>query len=219
MSTEKNIVSLNAFRSEKAPRQIAQVEAYWDALRGNRLMPSRSDINPSGIADALSNAFVLERIAPGLARMRVAGTRLNDLMGMEVRGMPISTLLEPDARVAFSEALEAVFAEPAVVRLGLESKGGYGRDQIDAEMIILPLKSDLGDVTRAIGCQVYEGEIGRSPRRFTIARQNRRTLVGYSEPADVPMQEAAEEQEDFVPAPTPERGTPYLRLVPNTEDS
>ncbi len=217
MSTDKNIVSLTEFRSERAPRQIAQVEAYWEDLRGGHLMPSRADINPTGIADALSHAFVLERIAPGLARMRVAGTHLNDLMGMEVRGMPISTMLMPDARAAFSEALEAVFSEPAILRLGLESPGGFDRDALEAEMIILPLKSDLGDVTRAIGCLVSDGKIGRVPRRFSIARQNRRTLIGYADPVAAEQVQAAEEQEPFAPAPRPDPGKPFLRLVEDDE--
>jgi hypothetical protein len=33
---------------------------------------------------------------------------------------------------------------------------------------MLPLRSDLGDVSRALGCLVTHGPVGRSPRRFEI---------------------------------------------------
>lgn len=35
-------------------------------------------------------------------------------------------------------------------------------------MLLLPLRSDLGDVTRALGCLIAEGEIGQGPRRFDL---------------------------------------------------
>jgi hypothetical protein len=36
--------------------------------------------------------------------------------------------------------------------------------------MLLPLRSDLGDVSRALGCLVSHGRIGRPVRRFAIAR-------------------------------------------------
>ena len=41
---------------------MAQVEAYWHALRGNRQMPKRSEIDPRGIEDALED--LVKRIPP-----------------------------------------------------------------------------------------------------------------------------------------------------------
>jgi len=59
-----NIITLDTARRARKFAAIAQVEAYWMALRNGRLMPSRSEIDPRGIANHLSNAFVLEQIAP-----------------------------------------------------------------------------------------------------------------------------------------------------------
>ncbi|MEL6992372.1 MAG: PAS domain-containing protein, partial [Pseudomonadota bacterium] len=47
--------------------------AYWNALRVNLDVPRRCDVDPRGIAGILSRTFILERVAPGLARFRVAG--------------------------------------------------------------------------------------------------------------------------------------------------
>ena len=55
---------------------------------------------------------------------------------------------------------------------------------VAARMLLLPLKSDLGDVTRAMGAIVTDGAIGRNPRRMVIEGHTHRTLVGYGEPLD-----------------------------------
>lgn len=164
-----DIVSLEWYKSTMQHSAISQLEAYWQGLRNGRVVPSRSDIDPRGIEQALEFAFILERIAPGMARFRLAGMHLNDLMGMEVRGMPITTFFAPDTRQQINDALEHVFETPAIARFSLIAERGLGKPQSSAELIILPLRSDLGDISRALGCLVCHGEIGRTPRRFTVA--------------------------------------------------
>lgn len=147
---------------------LAQIEGYWNALRGSRLLPLRSEIDPRGLKGALEYCFVLERVAPGIARLRVAGSHLGDLMGMEVRGMPISSFLTADARQEFAEMLEEVFETPATATITLSAETGLGRPPLKARMILLPVRSDLGDTSRVLGGFVTEGDIGRAPRRFSI---------------------------------------------------
>ena len=147
---------------------LAQIEGYWTALRGSRLLPLRSEIDPRGLKGALEYCFVLERIAPGIARLRVAGSHLGDLMGMEVRGMPISSFLTGNARQEFGEMLEEVFETPATASIMLSAETGFGRPPLRARMILLPVRSDLGDTSRVLGGFVTEGDIGRVPRRFNV---------------------------------------------------
>lgn len=184
MEMDRNVVSLAQRKAQIAPRTMQLIESYWEGLRNGRLVPARLDVDPRGMTGALEFAFVLERIAPGMARFRVAGKSLNDLMGVEVRGMPFSTFLEPQFRGDMSDAMEAVFAEPAVVRMKLLSEGGFGRKPLAAQLILLPLRSDLGDITRVLGALHYDGAHGRQPRRFAITGQSRQTLVGHAEPQD-----------------------------------
>ena len=149
-------------------RVVADLRAYWDELRQGRAVPTRADVQPAGIGDGLDYAFILERIAPGAARFRLAGRHLVDLMGMEVRGMPLCSVLNAGSRGRLSDVLETVFKGPQIADLTLLSAAGYGRPQLHGRMLILPLKSDLGDVTRALGCLVTAGESGRGPRRFDL---------------------------------------------------
>lgn len=159
---------------------IAQIEAYWDALRGDRQVPLRAEIDPRGIDQALENAFILERIAPTVARFRLAGMHLNELMGMEVRGMPMTALFEPADRGTVTTLLEHVFEQPAKARLRLgTAPGTWGHAGPAGELLLLPLRSDLGDISRALGCLVTDGTpIGRAPHRFTIAARALSPLDG-----------------------------------------
>lgn len=180
-STEHTVVSLADFREQAQQGALGQVETYWEGLRNRRIMPSRSEVDPRGISGVLEHAFILERVARGIGRFRLAGMHLNDVMGMEVRGMPLTALILPESREAMNAALAAVFDEPAIVRLTLSSDTGLGRGPMDAKMILLPLRSDLGDVSRVLGCFVANGKIGRAPRRFAIAAESRQTLIGYGD--------------------------------------
>lgn len=161
-------VRLSDFDPRHPGRIIAELRGYWDGLRRGRAIPTRAEIEPRGLRTALGHAFILERIAPGAARFRLAGRHLIDLMGMEVRGMPLCSFFNPGARGHLSDVLETVFAGPQIAELSLLSEGAYARPPLIARMLLLPLRSDLGDVTRALGAVVAESEIGRPPRRFDL---------------------------------------------------
>lgn len=151
------------------PAPLAEVRAYWEGLREGRAVPLRSEIDPRGIERALEHTFILERIAPRMGRFRVAGMHLVDLMGTEVRGMPLGVLFAPGARDRLGETVEAVFSRPQIAELALVAETGFGRPPVEAALLLLPLRSDLGDINRAIGCLVATGSIGRTPRRFEIS--------------------------------------------------
>lgn len=163
-----NIVPFAGARKDMRFPAMSEVRAYWEALRYGRLVPLRSEIDPRGIERALEYAFILEKIAPRATRFRLAGMHLTDLMGMEVRGMPLTALFTPDARVRVATMTEAVFATPQIAELTLSAETGFGKPTMDAHMLIMPLRSDLGDINRALGCLVADGHIGRAPRRFTV---------------------------------------------------
>ncbi|PRY26795.1 hypothetical protein CLV78_101897 [Aliiruegeria haliotis] len=163
-----------------APREfpiMTELETYWRSLRGNRLVPSRADIQPRQIGTNLRYAFVLERLAPTVARFRLAGMHLNQLLGMEVRGMPLTSFFLPDARQHVGEALDLVFTEPAIARFRLKGDRGIGKPPLEAQMLLLPLKSDMGEVSRILGCLATLGPVGRTPRRFDVVDREIKPLL------------------------------------------
>ena len=221
----QNVVYMSDHRTYAGYGPLAQVEASWEALRGNRVMPCRSDIDPRGIESALAHAFILERIAPGVARLRIAGSHLRDLMGMEVRGMPVTSFFTTAARPLAVEALEAVFQQPSQTTLHLASAAAYQRPALEGRMLLLPLKSDLGDVSRALGCLVVVGEPGRTPRRFDLTHQESRGLLGgqrtplseTSDAATIDRRGFSEPKHGFETS-SGRRLPPYLRVVKSNKD-
>lgn len=216
------VVSLGGHRGATGPAAIAEVRAYWEALRGGRAAPYRSEVDPRGIERSLDRAFVLERIAPRVARFRLAGMHLNDLMGMEVRGMPFTTLFTPAARQDIGFLLESVFAGPCTADLTLAGEGGFGKPPLTGRMVLLPLRSDLGDVSRILGCLVADGAIGRAPRRFdlceSLARPVAATVPERGAARPPPAMGLAEPATPFAAAPErPARGRAHLRLVVSDE--
>jgi len=199
---------------------LRQIEAYWDGLRAGRPVPLRSEIDPRGIDGALEYAFILERIAPGLARFRLAGMHLVDLMGMEVRGMPLTSFFVPESRRTVSDVLEQVFEGPETVEMTLSGERGIGKPPIEAKLLMLPLKSDLGDVSRVLGCLVSDGAIGRSPRRFHLTECRRSQIENFDrgarKPEKTPTPGFAEPATPFSNK-KPGRKGPVLRLI-RTDD-
>ena len=154
-------------------RQLQEVRAYWEAMRKDGRLPRRDDINPRGMASALDQVFLVEQIAPNHGRLRLAGMAISDLLGMDVRGMPITALLEPVARAKLSEALGGLFRGDHILDLWLEAERGIGRPPLLARMLLLPLIGTHGEPDLALGCFCTKGDIGRAPRRFAISRMLR----------------------------------------------
>ena len=88
-------------------------------------------------------------------------------------------------------------------------------------MLLLPVLGDGGLCDRALGCLVTAGEIGRSPRRFAVARQMTETLgpVGAGRsvqrrgPAPVHGVGFAEPAAPFDRPDAPAKARGHLRLV------
>ncbi|MGH1465554.1 MAG: PAS domain-containing protein [Cognatishimia sp.] len=144
---------------------LAQVEAYWEALRGRNEVPCRADIDPRGIQSALSHAFILEKVTPRIARFRLAGSKICQALGTEARGMPVSSLINSERREFFENQLQDVFEMPARATLHLAWDLGANR-QVDARMLILPLQDEFGAVTRALGCLQFRASNISLPRRL-----------------------------------------------------
>lgn len=200
---EDKVVSLFTRKPPATFGAVREVEAYWEALRGTRLMPARAEIDPRGIAGALEFAFLLERIAPGAGRIRLAGTHLSDLMGMEVRGMPLTALFQPSARQTVADALEQVLQRPSVMTLAIEGERGIGRGKLIGQMLLCPLKSDLGDPSRVLGCLQTEGPIGRAPRRFDVLGTSERPIHAAESDGVTPAETLPPPRDRMTPSTRP----------------
>lgn len=208
------VVAMDRFRSGASLSPIRQAEAYWSALRDGVEIPFRSQIDPRGLEQVLEYAFILERVAPGVGRFRLAGQHLCQLAGMEVRGMPVTSFFTTDGREGMAATLEYVFDTPAIAELSLNGERQSLRGPCEARMILLPLKSDLGDCSRILGVLIADGDFGRAPRRFDIVDTQIRDLAaGLERP-----KRAQEAAQGFAETQAVLGGkAPWLRLVKSDE--
>lgn len=180
---------------------FAEMRGYWEALRQDGSLPRRADLDPRGLKHCLHQTMIAEQIAPGLARLRLAGSVFTDLMGMEVRGMPLSALFDPMARADLEKVLVAVFSGGTAATLLLEAERGLGSPALTAQLMLLPMLGEFGDVDLILGALALRGTAGRTPRRFHILHVKREVL------GDAPPRPTARVLA-FAGAPTP-----YLRVV------
>ncbi|MBO9472220.1 PAS domain-containing protein [Shimia sp. R10_1] len=166
---------------------MQEVKTYWESLRNGHPIPYRSDVDPRRIQKLLKHAFILERIAPGMARLRVSCNTLSDVMDIDMRGMPMSALINGASRDSFAEVLERVFSAPAVGRVELTTRRSFGRSGLQGEMMLLPLRSDSGEVNRILGAITIDGEPTRSPQRFDMEGSFLRRIEMGSEKASDPI--------------------------------
>ena len=206
--SDDKIISLHRFSDGRGLTPLRQVEAYWSALRNSAAVPKRTQIDPRGLENVLEYAFILERIAPGIARIRLAGQHLNKLAGMEVRGMPLTTFFTPSGRIHVSAALEHVFDAPAVAELVLQGKPAFGHPTPEARMILLPLQDETGKITRALGVIVADNVKAHSGLHLSVIDTVLRPVSGFKH------SEASEKTTGFSEITEPmARPTSHLRLV------
>lgn len=154
-----------AARTDMTHPILDRVTRYWDSLRDGRLVPTREEIDPRAIQSVLPNAFIVDRPRPGTVRFRLSGMHLNDVLGMEARGMPLRSLCEVAYRTRMMEQVERVFEEPAMVVVDLRADRGI-LGVVTGKLALLPLRSGAGAIDRALGVLVTEGLVHDGPTRF-----------------------------------------------------
>jgi len=129
---------------------------YWNSLRAGRVAPYRSEISPRAISGLLESTFILEHVGDSNIRFRLAGTKLCENFGMELRGMSALALWHGECRNQARDMIQNVVTNPSVGHISctVETQMGY---LFDAEFLYMPLRSDFGDISRILGCGYYMG--------------------------------------------------------------
>jgi hypothetical protein len=150
------------------PTALQEMEAYWSALPRMNGVPKRKDVDPSQMGGLLEDSFILERVAPGVARVRVAGRNIGKLLGIEPRGLPLTASFLHGSRAELARHLEAAFTKPGLVELSLTSPRAVGQPALHGKLLLLPLRDDQGRVSRLMGVLAMSGRRGLGGRRFEI---------------------------------------------------
>lgn len=147
---------------------VNRVGAYWASLPKTGLAPDRMLVDARALSDVLAHVFLAELVTPRVARLRIVGHRIEELTGLDMRGMPLTTLFAGAARQEIMLACEQV-SRGARVTLSLQGEEGFGRPQLEGMMALMPLCDSKGRISRVLGVIGQKGEVGRTPRRFGLA--------------------------------------------------
>ena len=190
---------------------LRKVEAYWRGLCSVGLPPYRHDVDASRFAEALPHAFLLERIAPGVARLRTAGQALCTHLGSDAKGQTLSALMSADAQPRLKHWLDRCFDDAALVDIAVTARRGALRPPMAARLLLLPLRDAAGDVNRALGGIFPVAGAMLSNVRFDLREDGTLRHEAISAPRGlVPIYRVAAER-STMQLDEPQR--PFLRLV------
>ncbi|WP_162242456.1 PAS domain-containing protein [Rhizobium sp. Leaf371] len=135
-------------------RTSTDIFRYWQSLREKGRTPSRDQLDPGAIRDALPDVFILEQAEADQGRtesprFRLAGTRLCALFVRELRGARLDSLWSAADMQDLAAVTRRVMlsGEPAV----LQASGIADGERLAAELVLLPLLSRGGRHDRIFG--------------------------------------------------------------------
>ena len=200
---------------QKSP---ATLYGYWNDLRAGRVAPRRLEVEPSRIASILSETFMLERVNASDYPYRLAGTRLCELFGTELRCSNFLSGWQEADRAGLARQLALICEQGAVIALEVETAGA-ARHALEFEAILLPLLHTGNSINRIIGAMCLTSPaplLGGEPagrlrlRQYQVIWPDGRPCAPL-EPCGVTAPLSAPQSLPAPPSPKAER--PQLRVL------
>ena len=138
---------------------------YWNEVRGGRMAPRRFEIEPARFAAILPETFVVECEEGQGHRFRLAGTRVTEKLGLDLRGRAFSDLFDAAEHADLKPFLASITRQGAVGVITAEMPTASGRKAL-FEAIVLPLIHTEDRITRLLGAistRSHEPWLGSEP--------------------------------------------------------
>lgn len=127
-----------------------QLYAYWDKIRNGRIAPRRFEIEPAKIASLLRETFIAECTGVLAFRFRLAGTRVCQQFGRELRGVDFLSLWSLHDRDAIASLVRNIVKDGAVGHGVFLARTDAGREA-SFEFMLLPLIHTGPAINRMLG--------------------------------------------------------------------
>ena len=220
-ASSAHIPGIDGLRTMRKSPVLEQAWRYWTSRRIGADLPRRSALDPATMGPILGHSMVLDRARPGAVRVRLGGQVLQQLMGMEVRCLPIRAFFDIADRTRVMDLIEQAFTTPATLEFDLISDGPNGI--VTARMIVLPLLDSMGQVSKALAVLVTARVVTDAPRRFQLTHA---TVIPTNGPQrapegpqrrmtdrHLPVEIRAGLAESPAPFETKPSSVPWLRVV------
>jgi hypothetical protein len=131
-----------AFRTQLKFPEHRQIFDYWSKQSAAGGIPSRRDIDPAAIREFLPDLCLID-IEDSIdgAVFRLAGTRIREIYGFEITGLPLSSVEWGD-RTAYWQDIYTSVVEQRRPMHGAVSGPLAEREHIDLVWLRLPLSDD-----------------------------------------------------------------------------
>ena len=199
---------------QKSPNTLY---GYWNELRAGRVAPRRLEVEPSRIAGILSETFMLERVNASNYQYRLAGTRLCELFGAELRCSNFLAGWQDADDAVLAQKLALICEQGAVITLAIETTGAP-RHALEFEAILLPLIHTGNSINRIIGAMsltspmpigVSEQPLRRRLRRHEVIWPDGRPRAVLERGSTAPFQAPP----PAAPLPAQKGDRPHLRVL------
>lgn len=124
--------------------------AYWNSVRGDRVAPQRFEIDPSRISAILPHTFILERLDAETFRYRLAGTRICDFFGFELRGTNFLDGWETIDRLPLLRLFSTLTRQGSAGVVHIEV-AALAEEGVECEVLLLPLRHTRDTIDRVLG--------------------------------------------------------------------
>ena len=128
-----------------------KIFTYWNNLRGARIAPERTEIEPSDIRDILGDTFILEvdHLYKTIS-FRLAGTKLCSSYGRELKSVGFLGLWDETDNMKIFDAVKQVYehAKPIVIAHVAETEN---KQFLEYETLLLPLSNGTSQTVRILG--------------------------------------------------------------------
>lgn len=128
---------------------------FWDEVRGDRLLPNASDVDPSQIAYILKDIAILDVITEMNIQYRLAGTGIAERMGADPTGNNLIEMTAPETRATVSKILNLIVSHPVGCIATYENIYNTGKRAV-IESLYLPLQRGEGQADRIVSVHSQE---------------------------------------------------------------
>lgn len=152
---------------------LSGIFAYWMRLKGGKVIPLRSQVDPIEIqASILPHLFLSEYDrASQSVRHRVVGTSFADYLGRDITGLELREVVNGD----YLEFIQLLFSLSADNNAPILSNSRFRWDlgrTLDTSRLLLPLSKDGSKADMSLGAQVFENGVGPQTPQVFIYRSD-----------------------------------------------
>jgi hypothetical protein len=125
---------------------------YWNTVRSGRRAPRRYEIEPAQIVPFLAETLILEQQDDNDCRVRVAGTHVNETLGVNLRGQTFYDLWSEPDQVVLRDNIRTITEHGSVGFFTFSAALGKDEPIAEFEMLLLPLTHLEDRIDRLLGC-------------------------------------------------------------------